>query len=358
MGAKYLHLMLVGPLQNTLDLALTVAPWLVIGLALAGVVRVLVPDAALYRWLGGSGIAPVARAAVIGAPLPLCSCGAIPTAFSLYRSGASPGASTAFLVGTPGIGMDSLVLTWALLGPFMAVARGVGAVATAVATGVAVAQVPPRESSAEEARAACGASCCEQSPAPRARRPRRILRQVGATVTELLDDIGAWLLLGVALAGLLMSLVPPGSLAVWGGGITAMIALALVGVPLYVCATAATPVAVGMLAAGVSPGAVLVFLIAGPVTSLATLLVLRREMGWHVVAIYLAAIVLSAIAVGLAVDGLVAVAGVEVSPYTGERAGLWGAGVEWAALAVLLGAGVPPLRRTLAAGVRRLAPRP
>jgi uncharacterized protein len=123
-------------LHETLSIALTAAPWLLLGLLAAGLVKAFIPETMLQRWLGGRGLAAVSRAAVIGAPLPLCSCGAIPTALALHRGGAGRGPTTAFLIGTPGIGVDSVAISYALLGPFMMAARVLGAVTTAIATGL------------------------------------------------------------------------------------------------------------------------------------------------------------------------------------------------------------------------------
>ena len=125
--------------NEILSIALTSAPWLLIGFFAAGLIKAFVPDELLQRLVGGSSLTCIARAAVIGAPLPLCSCGAIPTALALYRGGAGRGPTTAFLIGTPGIGVDSLAITYALLGPFMALVRASGAVITAIVTGLLVA---------------------------------------------------------------------------------------------------------------------------------------------------------------------------------------------------------------------------
>ncbi len=351
---------------NTLELALTAAPWLLLGFAVAGLVQALVPQERLQRWLGGDGIAPVVRGAVIGAPLPLCSCGAIPTALALYRGGASRGASMAFLVGTPGVGVDSVALTYALLGPFMAVARLCAAVATAVAAGLAVGwgSPTPQRVEPEAAGGSCGCpdgcsgaepagegGACEGDTCPAPGQGR--WAAAWQAITELIDDIGPWLLLGLLVAGALLTLVPVGTLAQWGSGPLAMLVVAFVGVPLYLCATAVTPVAAGLLTAGVSPGTVLVLLIAGPITSAATLAVLRRELGTAATAVYLAAIVACALVAGLITDALAAGA-----PEVGEAAAaaeLVPMPLKGVALGVLILVGIRPLRRWLAGIGRRLS---
>lgn len=330
---------------NILDVTATVAPWLLIGLALGAVVQVLIPTHRLRQWLGGSGVAPVARAAVIGAPLPLCSCGAIPTALSLHRGGASRGASTAFLVGTPGIGIDSVILTWVLLGPFMAASRVIAAVATAIATGLTVGRVVPADPAPAQGEGCRAAECGD--PEQVAQPEDGLLRRLSRVMLRLIDDIGTGLIIGLVLAGLMITFVPPGALATWGSGLLAMLALAVVGIPLYLCAAAATPVAAAMLIAGVSPGAVLVFLIAGPVTSLATLLVLRRELGTRAVGAYLGSILVAALVAGVLVDTVVSLGGLEPAAMAGAAREIWPEWIERAAAGVMLTLMVAPARRAV-----------
>lgn len=332
--------------RHILDLTLTAAPWLLFGLLLAGAVQALIPEARLQRWLGGPGLGPVTRAAVIGAPLPLCSCGAIPTALSLYRSGASRGSTTAFLVGTPGIGVDSVILTWALLGPVMAILRPLGAVVTAIATGLSVGLAQPLAPTARnDPPSACGDSCCNSAGVTGW--PTRLRAGLRYGMSDLLDDIAGWLVIGLVLAGIVSAVVPPDALATWGSGPVAMALFAVVGIPMYICATAATPVAAGLLLAGVSPGAVLVFLLAGPITSMATLMLLRREMGNQVVIVYLATIVICTIAVGMLTDALVATGDIDLTGQLSAGADLLPVPLQWLALAVLVLFGVRPLRRRL-----------
>ena len=356
--------MIAAILNATLELALTAAPWLLAGLAAAGLVKALIPDSALQRWLGGSGVAATARGAVVGAPLPLCSCGAIPTALALHRGGAGRGPTTAFLIGTPGVGVDSVAISYALLGPLMAFARVAGAIITAIATGLLVGRTRGAQPAAPAVD--CGA-CCDNptaaatapdtttdtttypGPAPLA---RRLLAGQRYAFGDVLDDIRLWLVIGLFVAGTLMALVPPAALAEYGGGLPAMLLMAVIGIPMYLCATAATPIAVGLLAAGVSPGTALVFLLAAPITSLATLGVLRRELGTPALAVYLGGIGLSTIAAGLLLDAGLAASGLDVITQMGT-AGEWlPAPLEWIALVLLTLVALHPLRRLRAPAVR------
>jgi uncharacterized protein len=338
-------------LHEILSIALVAAPWLLLGLLAAGLVKALLPEPLLQRWLGGRGLGAVTRAAVVGVPLPLCSCGAIPTAIALHRGGAGRGPTTAFLVSTPGVGVDSLTITYALLGPVMLLARALGAVLTAIGTGLLVGAAAAAPTPAGEG-GGCG-TCCGggRDPIPpgepKASLGTRLLQGQRYAFSDVLDDISTWLLLGLVVAGVMITLIPPQTLAAFGSGLLPMLLMALVGIPMYICATAATPVAAALLLAGVSPGTVVVFLLAGPVTSMATLGVLRREMGNAVLTRYVAGIVAGSVLLGLLVDLLVTRAGLDIPGQMGVAREILPAWFEWAALAVLVVLAVRPLRRNL-----------
>ncbi len=318
-------------------MALEVAPWLLLGLVLAGLVKALFPEAVLQRWLGGRGLRGVALAALVGAPLPLCSCGVIPTALALHRGGVGRGPTTAFLVSAPGIGVDAFLLTYALLGPFMAVARAFSALLVALGTGILVAgqdgdRVGLVAGPGCEAKEACA---CHTGPGLKASWGMRLRQGFRFAFRELWGDIWPWLGLGLVLAGLFMALLPPGALAAYGAGLGAKLLLALVGIPLYLCAQAATPVAAGLVLSGASPGTALVFLLAAPIASLPTLTVLRRELGDGWLFRYLLGVVLGSLLMGVLVDGVVLGLGLEVSAQALAVGGWFPEWVEWGALALL-----------------------
>jgi uncharacterized protein len=337
-------------LHETLSIALAAAPWLLLGLLAAGLVKALIPEAMLQRWLGGRGLGAVSRAAVIGAPLPLCSCGAIPTALALHRGGAGRGPATAFLIGTPGIGVDSVAISYALLGPFMMAARALGAVSTAIATGMLVGAA--RETGMPR-HGATQTDCCSggcDAPAQEGSEQPMYTRLAGGlryAFTDVLDDISVWLLIGLLVAGIMIAFMPPEALAAYGSGLLPMLFMALVGVPMYICATAATPIAAGLILAGVSPGTALVFLLAGPITSMATLGVLRREMGNGALARYLTGIVVSSVLLGMVADLLVTRAGLDIAGQMGAARELLPEWLGWIALVFLVVLAVRPARQAL-----------
>lgn len=458
-------------LKNFIDLFLDSAPWLLLGLILAGLLKVFVPMVWMQKQLGGHGFKTVVKAALLGAPLPLCSCGVIPAAVGLRRSGASKAATTSFLVSTPETGVDSIAVSYVLLGPFMAIVRPIAAITSAIVAGLLVGRddddgkpavksesksasdasvaaccasksaTQPQAIKAEPVKGCCSptkdqplapvkaaasccstkshtdgehktelksaikmtpmaatsslmtahggsianvgvikaektASCCasktaESVPAAPEKivvvkkgaccgtsnkaesgthdhsaydsqnqgeadsccastqdmatelKSQSVLSRVGIglkyAATDLVRDTTLWLLVGLFFAALVQTYVPADFLAQWGDGILAMLVMVLVSVPMYICATASTPIAAGLLLAGVSPGAVLVFMMAGPATNIATLGVVAKELGKRALWGYLGGVIGVALVAGILVNYLVDSFGFVVMPQIGEQ---------------------------------------
>jgi uncharacterized membrane protein YraQ (UPF0718 family) len=300
--------------HNTFGLLLISAPWLLFGLIAAGLVHAWIPMQLVGRMLGGSGPGAVVRAALIGAPLPLCSCGTLPAAFSLHRSGASRASTTSFLIATPETGVDSVALSWVLLGPVLAVVRPVAAIISAITAGLLVGSTDSATGAVLESakeQSCSGQSCCSSSEAEASVVEktegdgslwRRTLSGLHYAFTSLWDDIVLWLLGGILMAGVVVTLVPPDMLAGWGSGLMAMLLIMLISVPMYVCASASTPMAHAMLFAGVSPGTVLVFLLAGPASNLAGIMLVKRELGTRALVAYLIGVAGVSVLLGLLLD--------------------------------------------------------
>ncbi|RUR34338.1 SO_0444 family Cu/Zn efflux transporter [Vreelandella nanhaiensis] len=330
-----------------LQIALTAAPWLLLGLVIAGLIKAWLPEHLLQRWMGGRGLGSIVRAAVIGMPLPLCSCGAIPTAIALHRGGAGRGPTTSFLISTPGVGVDSILLTSVLLGPLMAVVRVAGALVTAIVTGLLVGFTRETKTPAPATSGGCCASSGCHAPDANTGEPSGLKAGLRYAFSDLLDDISAWMFAGLLLAGVLVTLVPPDTLAYYSGGLLALMLMAVVGIPLYICAAAATPVAAGLLLAGISPGMALVFLLAGPITSLATLAILRRELGNPALVVYLASVLAVTVLVGWVFDTMLGMTGwnpVEQASEVQELLPIW---LEWSALGILALVAIRPVRKRL-----------
>ncbi|MBS3734737.1 MAG: SO_0444 family Cu/Zn efflux transporter [Phycisphaerae bacterium] len=283
------------------------APYLLFGFLVAGVLSVVISEAFIRRHLGGRGVWQVVKAAVVGVPMPLCSCGVIPVSSSLRRRGASKGATVGFLIATPQDGVDSILVTFSLLGPVYAVFRPVVALVSGILGGVIVSGASPEDDQDNNTAVADDDAAQNDAPDPMAAASSRgkLLRALGYGFGELPRDIGKALLVGLLLAALISAAVPEGYLAgVLGGGILAMLVMMLVGVPVYVCATASVPVAAALIAKGASPGAALVFLMTGPATNAATLVTIWRVLGRKTAVIYLLTVAGSALGAGLLLDAI------------------------------------------------------
>jgi len=280
------------------------APSLLLGFLVAGILSVFISPAAVERHLGGRGILSVLKAAAFGVPLPLCSCGVIPVSASLRRHGASPGATTAFLISTPQTGVDSIAITYSLLGWAFALFRPIAALISGIIGGAVVDLAEPDEAArATPAPVSGGAGHAESSGG----RIKRILIYAASTLPR---DLARPLIFGLIVAALISSVLPEeffrNSLGPsLTGGIMGILIMMALGIPLYVCATASVPIAWALIHQGVSPGAAFAFLVAGPATNAATIGMVWRVMGRRTALLYLATIALSAIAGGLIMDNLI-----------------------------------------------------
>ncbi len=331
-------------LDSLLAISLDAAPWLLFGLLSAGLIKAWVPESAINRWLGGHGLWPITKAALVGAPLPLCSCGVLPAALALHRGGASRGSTVSFLIATPETGADSVALSYALLGPFMTIVRPIAAVISAIFAGL-LASLAPGLTAQVAAPDSCGCSCSGgcSAPSPSPGFWQRNRDGLSYALGDILDDIAPWLGLGLLLAALIATFIEPQAMAEWGSGLPAMLVMLLVGVPMYICATASTPLAAALLLAGLSPGTVLVFLLAGPATNIATLAVVRKELGAAVLAAYLAGIAVASIALGLITDAIAGHYAIDIPTQLasgGEWMPTW---LAWGSLLLLLLAALRPL---------------
>ena len=286
--------------------------YIIFGFLAAGLVHVLVSQAWLSRHLGGAGWLSVVKAAVFGMPLPLCSCSVLPAAYALRRKGAGRGATVSFLISTPETSIDSIVVTYALMGPLMTVVRPLAALVTAASAGLLESlrgeeATPPME---EAACHLCHSDTCEHAAGEG--RWARFWRFV---VYEMADDVGPALALGLVLAGLVTALVPDDFFEAYlGNRWASMAAMLVVGLPLYVCATASTPLAAALVLKGLHPGAALVLLLVGPATNLATVLTVGRMLGKASAVLYVGTIVVVALVCGVALDAAVGAMAVEVAP--------------------------------------------
>ncbi|QOL26887.1 SO_0444 family Cu/Zn efflux transporter [Thalassotalea sp. LPB0316] len=299
-------------LSNLITLTNDASPWLLLGLLIAGLMHAWLPADLLKKHLSKGKMA-IVKAAFIGAPLPLCSCGVIPVATELKRSGASNSATSSFLVATPETGVDSITVSYAMLGPIFAIYRPIAAISSAIITGFLVLTDRTHHHKNSEkvtTSACCGnktaapelkKSCCSSTPPPPT--PwQKTLSGVKYAATKLIDDLIVWLVIGLCFATLIKTFVPESFLLSYGSGLPAMLLIIAISIPMYICATASTPIAAGFIMAGISPGTALVFMMAGPATNISTLGVIKREMGTGVLTKYLLGVAVSAILFGTGLD--------------------------------------------------------
>ena len=279
------------------------SPYLLFGFLVAGILSIVVSPETVERQLGRRGIWSTLKAALFGVPLPLCSCGVIPVTASLRNHGASKGAATSFLISTPQTGVDSLLVTYSMLGPVFTIVRPVVSLVSGVLGGVAADAADGGGDERAHRPVKCTGECC--APHEGQGTISRIFRYGFGTLA---GDIAKPLLIGIVIAGMLSAVVPEGFFAEYLGGgsigrqLLSMLAMMAFGVPLYICATASVPVAAAMIHLGVSPGAALVFLMTGPATNAASVATIWKVMGRRTAIIYVVTVAASAFAAGLALN--------------------------------------------------------
>ncbi len=276
------------------------APYLLFGFLAAGILSVAISTKTVEKHLGKKGFMSVFKAALFGVPLPLCSCSVIPVTVSLKKSGANNGAATAFLTSTPQTGVDSIFVTFSLLGPVFAIFRPVIALITGVIAGLFVNLTDKEEKETKAAAVEeekCEHSCCSAgNTAKAASKFSQILRYGFITIP---GDVAKPLLLGILIAGIISALVPDDFFASrLGTGFLPMLVMMAIGIPMYVCSTASVPIAAALILKGISPGAAFVFLITGAATNAAGIMTIWNVLGKRVAIIYLTTVVISALISG------------------------------------------------------------
>lgn len=290
------------------------APWLLGGFLLAGVVGVLMPREWAEKAMGkAKGWKGVLNAVLIGVPLPICSCGVLPLAQALRKSGASKGAAAGFLISTPQTGIDSILATYALLGPVFAIARPIAAFLTGIIGGETVNLMTKTEKDSDEPstvkKSHCCCCCCgshEKEASPDQAKKENVVLKVLKKSDELFSEVVKPLSFGLVVAALVTVLVPENFFATAFGGndFLAMPAMVIIGFPMYVCSTASIPIAASMVLKGLTPGAAFVFLMVGPAINAASLSTVATLIGKKPTIVYALVISLGAILCGIVVNML------------------------------------------------------
>ncbi|MFQ5869865.1 MAG: SO_0444 family Cu/Zn efflux transporter, partial [Candidatus Zixiibacteriota bacterium] len=307
--------------------------FILFGFAVAGILNAFLSPALVLKHLGRKGFKSIFLASLFGIPLPLCSCSTLPTALALRRKGAGKGATLSFLISTPETSVDSIAITYGLMDVTMTIFRPFAALITALTAGVATERLVPDE---EEPVKGTGESTA-QSPQEEWETRKSVKAGFRYAFVNLFDEISYWLVFGLILSGLLGALLPPDFVTKYlGGGLLPMLLMLVIGIPIYICASASTPIAAALVLKGLNPGAALVFLLAGPATNIASLGVLTKEFGKKVVAIYLASIALVSLILGGFVNLIYSLGGVDPVTTMGKAAEVIPDFIEIAALAGFL----------------------
>ena len=293
-------------MKEVLSLINEMSPYLLLGFFFAGVMHAFIPGMVYNRYLGGKGFKSVFYGALFGVPLPLCSCGVLPTAMSLRKQGASKGATASFLISTPETGVDSIIATYSVLGLPFAVIRPVAAFCNAIMGGWLINkfgdkdEVVPVDASAK--------TCCchhKQEETHHEGFLGKMREALRFGFVEMIEDIGKWLVIGLVIAGLITAFVPDEFFALFRGNTQLSMLLVLcIAIPMYICATGSIPIAVALMMKGLTPGAALVLLMAGPACNMASILVINKTLGRKSLVLYLVSIITMAILWGHVVDYL------------------------------------------------------
>ena len=268
------------------------SPYLLLGFLIAGILHVFVPKRFYAKYLSRDNKLSVLWAALLGIPLPLCSCGVIPTAVGLKNEGASKGAVASFLIATPQTGIDSILATFSLMGLGFAIVRPVAALVSGICGGFLV----NRFVKADEGEYVSEVSCKVEGG-------NRLWRVLKYAYFDMIQDIGLRLVIGLLVAALINVAVPDEFFLSFGSQpLLQMLVILAVAVPMYICSTGSIPVAAALMMKGLSPGAALVMLMAGPAVNIASILVVKKSMGSRFTWIYLLTIVGFSILFGLLIN--------------------------------------------------------
>ena len=305
-------------MEQILDIINEMSPYLLLGFLLAGLMHAFIPGQIYSRYLSKNSFSSVVYAALFGIPLPLCSCGVIPTAMSLRREGASKGAAVSFLIATPQTGIDSIIATFSLMGLPFAIIRPIAALVTALFGGEMVnafdkdKELPQNGTNLHEC--SCGNhhshedDICDNScefVGVHKGFFGKLKEALEYAFVDMMADIGKWLLIGLIVAGLITVFVPASFFEIFAdNSLLSMLLVLCLAVPMYLCATGSIPIAVALMLKGLTPGAGLVLLMAGPASNVASILVIRKVLGKKTQIIYLASIIIGAVLFGLAIDHL------------------------------------------------------
>jgi len=277
------------------------SPFLLLGLFMAGIIHVFLNVEKVKNYINHGSIGDIIKAALFGIPLPLCSCSVIPSAVTLRKAGVKNGPTSSFLISTPETGIDSIMVTYGLMDLPMTIFRPIAAFISATVAGILqrmfndfefVDDTPAKK------------PCCKKMAAQKEReskKPNKIKEVFRFGYFELLEDIVSWLAIGIFIGACIDYFIPVDMFTNFNGTAAKLIIL-FAGIPMYVCASATTPIAAALVLKGLSPGAALLFLLVGPATNISNILVLQKYIGKKGIIINILSISLVSLGLSYAVD--------------------------------------------------------
>jgi len=270
------------------------SPYLLLGFFFAGLLYAFIPREKIERYFNGSPLRSSVFSSLFGIPLPLCSCGVIPTGTALYKNGASKGGTVSFLISTPQTGVDSILATFSLMGLPFAIIRPIAALVTGVSGGLITSVITKKEP-------------VQQHIVEEVSKPKTLGQKIKGVFrygfVEFIQDISKWLVIGLVLAAIISALVPNDFFEILNlSPVLQMLLILVVSVPLYICATGSIPLAAILILKGISPGAAFVLLMAGPATNAATITMIGKVLGKRSLITYLATIIIGAMSFGFIID--------------------------------------------------------
>jgi len=287
--------MMIDTLKEILFFYNEISVYLLFGFLVAGLLHILFPESVVRRHLGKDSFGSVLKSTLFGIPLPLCSCGVVPVAASLRNNGASKGATVSFLISTPEVGVDSFLVTYSLLGWVFGLFRIAASLLTALIAGIAVNILAGKNNS--------GSRELPMNTGNSGSAMDRLKSFFPYLEYELLGSIANSLVVGIIIAGIISAVIPEGFFERYlDYPFLSLVAMLVVGIPMYVCATASTPIAASLIMKGISPGAALVFLLTGPATNAVTISTVVRTLGKRSAVVYLSAIGIVSLALGYSLN--------------------------------------------------------
>ncbi len=284
-------------LKELINLFIDMSFYIMIGLLMVGILNSFVNRKWIVKQVGKNNILSVIKAAVIGVPLPICSCGVVPMAVELKKSNASNGAVNSFLISTPQTGVDNIIATWGIIGPFMAIFRAVSAFISGIIGGI-VTNIFSEDSIIEKEEESC---CCKNKK----KEEKKTFKEKVVNIFTygfgfFLDEIVIHFIIGLIISTLITLIIPNDFFIEYGlnSNFISMIIMILVGLPMYVCSTSSIPIALSLMMKGINPGAAFVFLFVGPVTNMASLIILGKTFGKKLLTIYVSSVIVLSIIFG------------------------------------------------------------